>query len=74
MQAVPTSKGQALADEYGIKFFETVGLVLTFYFCCVLLALVLTEWNDLLDLVVPEKAKTIRVAHDCCSCRVRRPT
>lgn len=23
-QAVPTSKGQALADEYGIKFFETV--------------------------------------------------
>ncbi|MBA0637499.1 hypothetical protein Godav_022079, partial [Gossypium davidsonii] len=22
-QAVPTSKGQALADEYGIKFFET---------------------------------------------------
>jgi Ras-related protein Rab-8A len=21
---VPTSKGQALADEYGIKFFETV--------------------------------------------------
>ncbi|WZZ75305.1 hypothetical protein YC2023_086675 [Brassica napus] len=22
--AVPTSKGQALADEYGIKFFETV--------------------------------------------------
>lgn len=24
LQAVPTSKGQALADEYGIKFFETV--------------------------------------------------
>jgi hypothetical protein len=24
MQAVPTAKGQALADEYGIKFFETV--------------------------------------------------
>lgn len=24
VQAVPTSKGQALADEYGIKFFETV--------------------------------------------------
>ena len=24
MQAVPTSKGQALADEYGMKFFETV--------------------------------------------------
>jgi hypothetical protein len=24
IQAVPTSKGQALADEYGIKFFETV--------------------------------------------------
>ncbi|KAG6758377.1 hypothetical protein POTOM_038722 [Populus tomentosa] len=23
LQAVPTSKGQALADEYGIKFFET---------------------------------------------------
>lgn len=23
-QAVPTAKGQALADEYGIKFFETV--------------------------------------------------
>ena len=23
-KAVPTSKGQALADEYGIKFFETV--------------------------------------------------
>jgi Ras-related protein Rab-8A len=22
-RAVPTSKGQALADEYGIKFFET---------------------------------------------------
>ena len=25
-QAVPTAKGQALADEYGIKFFETVSL------------------------------------------------
>lgn len=25
-QAVPTSKGQALADEYGIKFFETVSI------------------------------------------------
>jgi hypothetical protein len=24
LQAVPTAKGQALADEYGIKFFETV--------------------------------------------------
>lgn len=24
LQAVPTSRGQALADEYGIKFFETV--------------------------------------------------
>jgi hypothetical protein len=24
VKAVPTSKGQALADEYGIKFFETV--------------------------------------------------
>lgn len=24
LQAVPKSKGQALADEYGIKFFETV--------------------------------------------------
>jgi len=23
-KVVPTSKGQALADEYGIKFFETV--------------------------------------------------
>jgi hypothetical protein len=28
-QAVPTSKGQALADEYGIKFFETVSKI-----CC----------------------------------------
>lgn len=27
MQAVPTAKGQALADEYGIKFFETVSTV-----------------------------------------------
>lgn len=27
LQAVPTSKGQELADEYGIKFFETVCLV-----------------------------------------------
>lgn len=27
-QAVPTSKGQALADEYGIKFFETVKFML----------------------------------------------
>lgn len=26
LQAVPTSKGQALADEYGIKFFETVSI------------------------------------------------
>lgn len=26
IQAVPTSRGQALADEYGIKFFETVSL------------------------------------------------
>lgn len=25
-QAIPTAKGQALADEYGIKFFETVSL------------------------------------------------
>jgi hypothetical protein len=24
LQAVPTAKGQALADEFGIKFFETV--------------------------------------------------
>ena len=24
MQAVPTAKGQALADEFGIQFFETV--------------------------------------------------
>lgn len=24
LQAVPTAKGQALADEYGIRFFETV--------------------------------------------------
>lgn len=28
MQAVPTAKGQALADEYGIKFFETVSNLL----------------------------------------------
>jgi|APAra0007618257_1042622.scaffolds.fasta_scaffold00873_5 hypothetical protein len=27
-QAVPTAKGQALADEYGIKFFETVSLTM----------------------------------------------
>lgn len=27
LQAVPTAKGQALADEYGIKFFETVSMV-----------------------------------------------
>lgn len=27
LQAVPTSKGQALADEYGIKFFETVSVL-----------------------------------------------
>nr|GMD60581.1 ras-related protein RABE1c [Ipomoea batatas] len=26
-KAVPTSKGQALADEYGIKFFETVSIL-----------------------------------------------
>ncbi|RWW05940.1 hypothetical protein BHE74_00049200 [Ensete ventricosum] len=26
IQAVPTAKGQALADEYGIKFFETVSI------------------------------------------------
>nr|GMD83706.1 Ras-related protein RABE1c [Ipomoea batatas] len=26
-RAVPTSKGQALADEYGIKFFETVSIL-----------------------------------------------
>ncbi|KAL2663221.1 hypothetical protein AAZV13_02G084400 [Glycine max] len=33
-RAVPTSKGQALADEYGIKFFETVSracLTITFF-------------------------------------------
>ena len=29
LQAVPTSKGQALADEYGIKFFETVSQTLS---------------------------------------------
>ena len=27
-QAVPVAKGQALADEYGIKFFETVSLTI----------------------------------------------
>nr|GMC83910.1 Ras-related protein RABE1c [Ipomoea batatas] len=26
-RAMPTSKGQALADEYGIKFFETVSIL-----------------------------------------------
>lgn len=26
---MPTSKGQALADEYGIKFFETVSPILS---------------------------------------------
>ncbi|TYH34187.1 hypothetical protein ES332_D13G111500v1 [Gossypium tomentosum] len=38
-RAVPTSKGQALADEYGIKFFETV---CNFYcrYCSSLLCLV----------------------------------
>ena len=30
-QAVPTSKGQALADEYGIKFFETVSKLCCLY-------------------------------------------
>jgi Ras-related protein Rab-8A len=57
MQAVPTSKGQALADEYGIKFFETVGLIFIFYFCCVLLTSVLTEWNDLVDTWFPKRLK-----------------
>lgn len=32
MQAVPTAKGQALADEYGIKFFETVSNLLIHIF------------------------------------------
>ena len=57
IQAVPTSKGQALADEYGIKFFETVSSVFTFYFCYVLLTSVLTEWNDLLDMWFPKRLK-----------------
>lgn len=36
-QAVPTSKGQALADEYGIKFFETVKSSFLFSFPLVFL-------------------------------------
>jgi Ras-related protein Rab-8A len=34
-RAVPTAKGQALADEYGIKFFETV--------CCLFNLLIVQE-------------------------------
>ncbi|KAI3954258.1 hypothetical protein MKW98_018082 [Papaver atlanticum] len=32
-RAVPTAKGQALADEYGIKFFETISYTELSFFC-----------------------------------------
>lgn len=36
-QAVPTAKGQALADEYGIKFFETVSNLVTKHLAFIIL-------------------------------------
>jgi Ras-related protein Rab-8A len=33
LQVVPTAKGQALADEYGIKFFETVNTCAVVWSC-----------------------------------------
>jgi hypothetical protein len=32
LQAVPFAKGQALADEFGIKFFETVSVTELFIY------------------------------------------
>ncbi|KAJ0539288.1 putative small GTPase, P-loop containing nucleoside triphosphate hydrolase [Helianthus annuus] len=45
-RAVPTAKGQALADEYGIKFFETVRKsFICFYLCYALLEGGITVYN-----------------------------
>ncbi|RWW41619.1 hypothetical protein BHE74_00052885 [Ensete ventricosum] len=49
--AVPTSKGQALADEYGIKFFETVCGFVGFYPVSTLLV-----FNNVFDML--QSAKT----------------
>lgn len=48
-QAVPTAKGQALADEYGIKFFETVSFCLNRTFLVTVLvsqSIVFAECQD----------------------------
>ena len=42
-QAIPTAKGQALADEYGIKFFETVRLKKHNICNCLLMFLMSTD-------------------------------
>jgi hypothetical protein len=48
-QAVPTAKGQALADEFGIKFFETVSCPVLLAICILSIQHVIQSWPVLLD-------------------------
>jgi hypothetical protein len=49
-QAVPTAKGQALADEFGIKFFETVSCPVLLSICILCIQQhAIQSWPVLLD-------------------------
>jgi hypothetical protein len=48
-QAVPTAKGQALADEFGIKFFETVSCPVLLAICILCIQHAIQSWPVLLD-------------------------
>lgn len=41
-QAIPTSRGQALANEYGVKFFETVSEQVPLMDICVCVCVCMT--------------------------------
>lgn len=58
-QAVPKSKGQALADEYGIKFFETVRCDSKLCYTLIYIekCLILFIWLTLMSLLL-QSAKT----------------
>lgn len=53
---MPTAKGQALADEYGIKFFETVRCSFRFCYVCRKMYILLI-WLTLISLFL-QSAKT----------------
>jgi hypothetical protein len=46
---VPTAKGQALADEFGIKFFETVSCPVLLAICILCIQHAIQSWPVLLD-------------------------